>query len=375
MHNNRSPSFTSLAYEPSSPAEERCSQRDRKRVLREQVMELSRDRTIPRSPSERLKLRVASVYVTKVAVEGRRGPAAGSVLDRDLELMRLRDVHVSLAESQRDENWSDDDDLDAANESFRSAASSPEDTEEAGRGGDTEGAEVAERSPHGVDAHATNGTARHAQPSLPQTPHATTGDSTDSRRAAAECAAGSGGRSSRGLNELITPTVSRQPTSGSEHSSRGAGRTSGRTPRTPRSTLRLQAKPLIGTWRHKATTGLEPYLKHLGVGWAKRKVALAFSPEPSFAIVDGVLQMYMASPIGERLELLPIDTEVIDTDPTGKQFVKLSRWEGGDLVTTATDVRGQTADFVTRRHVARDGTMVQTTAHEGVSFERVFVRK
>ena len=31
----------------------------------------------------------------------------------------------------------------------------------------------------------------------------------------------------------------------------------------------------MGQWRNTATTGLEPYLKKLGVGWAKRKVALA----------------------------------------------------------------------------------------------------
>ena len=60
---------------------------------------------------------------------------------------------------------------------------------------------------------------------------------------------------------------------------------------------------------------IEGYLKHIGVGWAKRKVAVAFRPELSFAIVDGVLQVLMPSPIGERLERFPLDREEPETAP------------------------------------------------------------
>ena len=48
----------------------------------------------------------------------------------------------------------------------------------------------------------------------------------------------------------------------------------------------------VGAWRNTLTTNLEPYLKSIGVGWAKRKVALAFRPELSIAInADSVLQV------------------------------------------------------------------------------------
>ena len=53
---------------------------------------------------------------------------------------------------------------------------------------------------------------------------------------------------------------------------------------------------MVGQWKNTATSNLEPYLKSIGVSWAKRKVALAFKPELSFALVDGVLQVAMPAP-------------------------------------------------------------------------------
>ena len=40
-----------------------------------------------------------------------------------------------------------------------------------------------------------------------------------------------------------------------------------------------QALQFCGGWQNTEIVGLEPYLKHLGVGWAKRKVPLSFKPE------------------------------------------------------------------------------------------------
>ena len=112
----------------------------------------------------------------------------------------------------------------------------------------------------------------------------------------------------------------------------------------------------------------------MGVGWAKRKIALAFRPELSFAVVDGVLQVLMPSPIGERLERLPIDQEVIDIDPSGNTFVKVSSWDGTALVTVARDASGKPPEVVTRRVIRDDGCLVQTSTASGgkVCFQRVF---
>mmetsp|Transcript_13435 Transcript_13435/g.34431 ORF Transcript_13435/g.34431 Transcript_13435/m.34431 type:complete len:488 (+) Transcript_13435:79-1542(+) len=132
----------------------------------------------------------------------------------------------------------------------------------------------------------------------------------------------------------------------------------------------------VGNWKQSKCTGLEPYLKHLGVPWAKRKLAGAFNPELSFAVVDGVLQVLMPSPIGERLELLPINQEVIDVDPSGNEFVKMSAWDGPMLRTVAKDKAGKTADTTTTRVIREsDGALIQTNSNAGFSFERVFTRK
>ena len=136
------------------------------------------------------------------------------------------------------------------------------------------------------------------------------------------------------------------------------------------------AVAFVGKWKQTHCTGLEPYLKHLGVPWAKRKLAAAFSPELSFAIVDGVLQVLMPSPIGERLELLPINQEVIDVDPSGNEFGKVSSWDGPTLVTIAQDKSGKTADTTTTRQIrASDGALLQTNTNAGVFFQRTFLPK
>jgi len=136
------------------------------------------------------------------------------------------------------------------------------------------------------------------------------------------------------------------------------------------------ALAFVGGWKQVRVTNLDGYLKHLGVPWAKRKLAGAFKPELSFAVVDGVLQVLMPSPIGERLEKLPIGVEVIDVDPSGNEFVKTSRWDGAMLVTTAVDRAGKTADTITRRSIrTSDGMLVQTNMNASVSFERIFTRK
>jgi len=138
-----------------------------------------------------------------------------------------------------------------------------------------------------------------------------------------------------------------------------------------------KALAFVGSWRQVSVTNLEGYLKHLGIPWAKRKLAGAFKPELSFAIIDGVLQVLMPSPIGERLELLPLHQEVIDVDPDGNDFIKTSWWEGSTLVTVARarDKARRTADTITRRSIRRDdGALVQTATNAGISYERVFHR-
>ena len=140
------------------------------------------------------------------------------------------------------------------------------------------------------------------------------------------------------------------------------------------------ALAFVGEWKSVELFNLEAYLKFLGVGWAKRKVALAFRPQPVFAVVDGVLQVLLATPIGERLERLPINEDVIDTDPSGVEFVKRSHWEGSALITLAEDfpyASGKRADVVTTRTIDADGRMVQkcVLGDNLAEFTRIYERK
>ena len=106
------------------------------------------------------------------------------------------------------------------------------------------------------------------------------------------------------------------------------------------------------------------------------QVALAFKPEPSWAIVDGALQVMTPTPIGDRLETFRPDESTTDVDPDGNTFVKRSAWRGGRLVTTATGTSGEKPPFVTERWIdAATGKLRQVNTYDGVSMTRVFTRK
>ena len=138
----------------------------------------------------------------------------------------------------------------------------------------------------------------------------------------------------------------------------------------PTDALALQ---FCGGWQNTQIDGLEDYLKHLGVGWAKRKVALSFKPEASWAVVDGVLQVVTPTPIGDRLETFRLGESEVDVDPDGNRFWKRSEWKGARLVTTATDANGVKPPFVTERWVEpKMGRLTQVSSHDDFSFTRVF---
>ena len=121
------------------------------------------------------------------------------------------------------------------------------------------------------------------------------------------------------------------------------------------------ARTFVGTWYNTSTSGLEDYLKCLGVSWVESQLALRFRPKCVFSITDGVLQVRMPTPMGERVEKLPIDTEVVDRDPLGNEFIKHSYWDGSVLVTLAQDRRGKLADVRTTRAIC-DGALVQRSS-------------
>uniref|UniRef100_A0A7S3EUA4 Cytosolic fatty-acid binding proteins domain-containing protein n=1 Tax=Haptolina ericina TaxID=156174 RepID=A0A7S3EUA4_9EUKA len=132
---------------------------------------------------------------------------------------------------------------------------------------------------------------------------------------------------------------------------------------------------LHGTWKNTTTQGIEGYLKHLGVAWAKRKIAASFKPETSWAVVDGTLQSLMPSPLGDRLERFPTNVEAFDSDLDGNEFVKTSAFTDGQLVTTAVRRNAPSKPpFITRRWITPTGQLTQVNEHEGVSMTRVFTK-
>ena len=119
---------------------------------------------------------------------------------------------------------------------------------------------------------------------------------------------------------------------------------------------------------------LEPYLKHIGVGWAKRKVALTFRPQGVWSRQDGVLQVTTPTPLGVRLETFPLDGAEQADEIEGKTWRKSHRWEGSKLVTRVVDPAGLKPGFVTERWIDEKGRLNQVNSHYGVAFKRIFAR-
>ena len=98
------------------------------------------------------------------------------------------------------------------------------------------------------------------------------------------------------------------------------------------------------------------------------------------ALVSGVMQVMMVTPIGERVEKFPFDQQGLTTDPDGRSFRVDNRWEAGSegsaLVSTATDDGKDDNVFVTSRHIdSSTGQLVQVTSHDGLSFTRYYDRR
>ena len=95
----------------------------------------------------------------------------------------------------------------------------------------------------------------------------------------------------------------------------------------------------------------------------------------SWAVVDGVLQLIMPTPLGMRLERFPIHEAVIEADPDGNEFSKRTAWEEGQLITHAQSIaKPKQPPFVTRRWLD-GGRLRQINEHGGARMTRLFTKK
>ena len=72
------------------------------------------------------------------------------------------------------------------------------------------------------------------------------------------------------------------------------------------------AKPsaaFLGLWRNDQTEGLDEFLRTLGVGWARRKIAASFRPTTSWTWTGDALQAATRTPLGERRETFALEAK------------------------------------------------------------------
>ena len=219
--------------------------------------------------SRRAGLRAAAVVVRVTTPLGRRGPAEGFILDHSLKSNELRERHVTATR-----RW---DTSHLASLSSRSDALRPE---------------VSPVPP--LLAKATSAPSTFSV--LSDTPDHSPRFSTTLAPAPEEPAAAETFVEPSGETSYATAAEPSVQSTGEASADSAHAIPDGELARSL--TMRLAAM-ICGTWRCVRTDAMEPYLKHLGVGWAKRRIAIAFKPETSWALVDGTVQCLMATPIGE----------------------------------------------------------------------------
>ena len=135
-------------------------------------------------------------------------------------------------------------------------------------------------------------------------------------------------------------------------------------------------RSFVGRWSCVRTTGLDEYLKHMGVSLVARIGAKAFRPNPVVALVDGHLVITMSTPLGERVERLNLQQTETEVDPEGRPFSKSVDWRGATLVSVARSLGEPplSDDITTERWLDERGRLVQLTSFDGRTFRREFER-
>ena len=353
---------------PRTPmtAEQKQQRLERKKAMRSAIRDMTNDRSVLTTPTQRIKVKVAAAYVKRSKI-GRLGPAEGSVLDtaRDDRAALLRNRHVTMAAIDRDtlravaagsqpssprrsmideaspvmappmiRRWTSSESvmpvswktpskgqilhrhvepqpLKITSEysfdwSKLDACKSPDAREAEARPEAGAAAGAAVDAEIGVEAHP--GAAVAAVAAIAAAPRGAGVDVAAAADADAVKEAGAGQRSSSCAGAPAGTTTASSAAAAAPQQ-RSASLPADPAPAdVPTGEEAIDEEPelvvaddtvvvamagIVGDWKCVQTSNLEKYLKHIGLGWAKRKLAAAFSPEPSFKIDDhdGVLQV------------------------------------------------------------------------------------
>jgi len=148
---------------------------------------------------------------------------------------------------------------------------------------------------------------------------------------------------------------------------------------TPRSDSHVPR--LAGQWKCVATSGLEEFLKHTGVGAFQRKLALAARwPNWDFEVDGNIVKFVNHSAMGDLKENIPLDGSTYSwKDGRGNLFECQAAWEetrdGGCLrISRKGIVSGQRADYSEERRLSGDTLVFVLTHGDGVTWGRTFER-
>lgn len=134
---------------------------------------------------------------------------------------------------------------------------------------------------------------------------------------------------------------------------------------------------LCTSWTCVATTGLEEFLKHTGVGTFQRKLAMAARwPAWEFTVRDGSMHFLNHSAMGDLHEDIRLDGQPYQwKDGRGNLMTCTASWEktseGGVLRIART---GALATYSEERRVEGDTLTFSLTSSDGATWGRVFTR-
>lgn len=127
----------------------------------------------------------------------------------------------------------------------------------------------------------------------------------------------------------------------------------------------LRAQDLVGSWELDlaASEPVEALMEAGGFGWVERNALAKLPTTQVITVHDGVLEVLIDTPLGDRTERLPLSGEVkTGTSPKGEPWESRTRFDGDALASTMRVTLPEgTRTFTVRRTLHEDRTVLRQT--------------
>ncbi|PIK38832.1 putative myelin P2 protein [Apostichopus japonicus] len=124
----------------------------------------------------------------------------------------------------------------------------------------------------------------------------------------------------------------------------------------------------VGSWTHEKSEGLDEFLKAMGVGSIKRKMATTVNPSFRVELDGNKIVIHQKLLMKAKRTVFEFDVERTDQNPLDGKDVQVTETMDGEHWNT------KCSNGVTMARSIVDGKLIVKQTFEGVTFQRTFVK-